>query len=82
MWLGSGIAGAVAQAGSYRSDSAPSLRTAICRRCGPKKTKKKRNSGSIKSLILSVKHVLASDIISWSGKRDDMIFTSTPWLSF
>ena len=37
MWLGSGIAMAVAVAGNYSSDSTPSLGTSICRQCGPKK---------------------------------------------
>ena len=36
-WLGSGIIVAVAQAGSYSSDSTPSLGTSICRECSPKK---------------------------------------------
>ena len=41
MWFGSGIAVAVAVAGSCSSDSTPSLGTSICRGCGPKKKKKK-----------------------------------------
>ena len=40
-WLGSGIAVAVAQAGSCSSYSIPSLGTSICCRCSPKKKKKK-----------------------------------------
>ena len=41
MWLGSciAVAMAVAMAGSYSSDSIPSLGTSICHRCGPKKAK-------------------------------------------
>ena len=42
MWLGSHIAVAVMEAGSYSSDSTPSLGTSICCRCGPKKAKKKK----------------------------------------
>ena len=42
MWLGSGVAVAVVWAGSYSSDSTPSLGTSICRGCSPKKTKKKK----------------------------------------
>ena len=42
MWLGSGIAVAVAQAGSCISNSVPRLGTSICCRCGPKKEKKKK----------------------------------------
>ena len=38
--LGSGVAVAVAQAGDYSSDSAPSLGTCMCQGCGPEKTKK------------------------------------------
>lgn len=42
MRLGSGIAVAVAVAGSCSSDSTPSLETSICHRCNsPKKTKTK-----------------------------------------
>ena len=40
-WLRSGVAAAVAQAGSDSSDLTPSLGTSMCSRCGPKKTKKK-----------------------------------------
>ena len=40
MWLGSGVAVAVAVAGSYSSDSTPSLGTSICHGCGPEETKK------------------------------------------
>ena len=39
-WLGSGIVVAVAQAGSYSSNSTPSLETSLCRGCGPKKANK------------------------------------------
>ena len=42
MWLRSGVAVAVVQAGSYSSDSAPSLGNSICHVCSPKKTKKKK----------------------------------------
>ena len=42
-WLRSGVAVAVAQAIDYSSDSTPSLGTPICYRCGPKKTRKKKD---------------------------------------
>ena len=42
MWLGSGVAVAVAVANSYSSNLTPSLGISICYWCGPKKTKKKR----------------------------------------
>ena len=42
MWLRSGVAAAVAQAGSYGSDSIPSLGISICHGCSPKKTKQKK----------------------------------------
>ena len=42
MWLGSGVAMAVVQAGSCSSDSTPSLEVSICRRCGPEKTRDKK----------------------------------------
>ena len=37
-----GVAVALALAGGYNYDLTPSLRTSICCRCGPKKTKKKK----------------------------------------
>ena len=40
-WLRSGVAVALAQAGSCSSYVTPSLATSICCECGPKKTKKK-----------------------------------------
>ena len=36
MQLGSGVAVAVVYAGSYSSDSTPSMGTSICHRCSPK----------------------------------------------
>ena len=47
-WLGSGsrIAVALAQAGSYSSDSTPSLGTSICCGCSPKK-KRQRTKNSV-----------------------------------
>ena len=53
MWLGSRIAVAVAQAGSYSSDLTPSPGTSVCHGCSPRKgqkTKKKK-----KSAFLSLK---------------------------
>ena len=50
MWLGSSVAVALAQYGSYSSDSTPSLETSICRGSGPRKMakrqKKKKKNGS------------------------------------
>ena len=40
--LGSQVAVPVVWAGSYSSDSTPSLGSSICRRCGPQKPKKKK----------------------------------------
>ena len=37
MWLRSGVAVAVAYAGSYSSSLTPSLGTSICHSCGPKR---------------------------------------------
>ena len=47
--LGSDMAVAVVQASGYHSDSMPSLRTSMCLRCGPKKTKSKENKTKNKS---------------------------------
>ena len=43
MWLGSGIAVAVVQAGNCNSDSTPSLGTSICLGCSPKETRQKKD---------------------------------------
>ena len=43
MRLGSGVAVAVAVAGSYGFDSTPRLGTSICLGCSPKKTKKRKD---------------------------------------
>ena len=43
-WLGSHVAVVVALACSYRSNSTSSLGTSICHRCGPKKSKKKKEN--------------------------------------
>ena len=53
MWLGSGIAVAVAVAGSYSPDSTPSLGPSICHGCSPKKQsqkKKKQNPKNVSTL--------------------------------
>ena len=42
-WLRFRVAEVVVQAGSYGSNLTPSVRTSICRRCSPKKRKKKKN---------------------------------------
>ena len=52
--LRSGIAMAVAQAGSYSSDSAPSLGTSICRGCGTKKRPKKKKTHVFKYSVCSM----------------------------
>ena len=44
----SGIAVAVAKAGSCSSDSSPSLGTSICHRCGPKKQKRKKKKRTLR----------------------------------
>ena len=45
---------AVVEAGSGSSNSAPSLGTSICRRCGPKKTKKREggDKGKVTDALL------------------------------
>ena len=52
-WLGSGIAVALAQAGSYSSNSAPSLGTSICLGAALKRQRKKSNEfNSAHTLVL------------------------------
>ena len=41
-WLGSRIAVAVVWAGTYRSDSTPSLGTSMCQECRPEKQKQRQ----------------------------------------
>ena len=43
-WLGSGVAVTVMGAGSYSLDSTPSLGISTCCRCGPKNTKKEKET--------------------------------------
>ena len=54
MHLRSGIAVAMAQAGSYRSDWTPGLGTSICHRCGPKKNKKEKKKISNNPVLRKV----------------------------
>ena len=44
MWLGYGMAVAVAEACSCSSNWTPSLRTSICHRCSPKKEEEKKQN--------------------------------------
>ena len=53
-WLRSLVAVALAVAGSYSSDSTPSLGISICRGCGPKKTKKKKKKTSHEIILLII----------------------------
>ena len=62
MWLGSGIAVAVMQAGSCRSNLTPSLGTSICCRCDPKKEKKKEPLKVNNVVILQKKKLGMSDL--------------------
>jgi len=52
MWLGSGIAVAVAQDSDYSSNSTPSLGILICHRCGPKKTTTTKKTRDVSWLLL------------------------------
>ena len=56
IWLRSGIAVAVVQAGDFSSYSIPNLGTSICCKCGPKKTKdkKKWSLNSMQAFIVLV----------------------------
>ena len=65
IWLGSLVAVAVAQAGSYSSDSTPSLGTSICHMCGPKKQKQK-NKGR---MYIPQSLIIIKNIIFKMGKR-------------
>ena len=66
MWLGSCIAVAVVQAGSYSSGLTPRLRTSICHGCGPKNSKK---------IKIKIKKEL--ETIRWSQKKLDNSFAET-----
>ena len=52
MWLGSGFAVAMVQAGSCSSNEIPSLGTSICCRCGPEKQTNKQTK-NLKTNIIS-----------------------------
>ena len=54
VWLRSGIAVAVVQAGSCSLDSTSRLRTSICHGCGPKKQKKETKEKKTPYLLLNV----------------------------
>ena len=58
--LGFGVAVAVVQAGCYSPNWTPSLGISICSRCGPKKTKKKKNHLLIPCQLISVLKQLLS----------------------
>ena len=51
MQLGSQVALAVVQTGSYNSDSTPSLGTSICCGCNAKKQKKQKKNPCVHSYI-------------------------------
>ena len=81
-WLRSGITVAVVQAGSYSSDSTPSLGTSICHGCGPKKERKEKFH-HWKILLLkairprvrgSKKHIAWGSVITLSGIFFQSIF--------
>ena len=54
--LGSHVSVTVAQAGSYSSDSTPSLGISICHGCSPKKRKKKKEGGQYTTVLLGMCH--------------------------
>ena len=51
MWLRSGVAVGVGQAGGHSYDGTPGLGTSMGGRCGPKKTKKKKDASSSQILL-------------------------------
>jgi len=67
MWLGSGVAVAVAKASSCSSDLTPSLGTFIC----PKKTKKKKIGLISSSLVCFPKSSTLKG--KWAGELGDAV---------
>ena len=64
MWLGSGVAVAVAKAGSCSSDLTPSLGTSKCHWWGPKKKKKKKKERKKKRKESTISKAEVSFLIS------------------
>ena len=81
MQLGSGVAVAVTEAGSYSSDSTPSLGTSVCHGYGPKKTKDQNNENDVMPLLLDAHgHVVrSSSITSVLHKRKHAQGVMWPW---
>ena len=67
MWLGFGIAVAVARAGRCSSYSTPSLGTSTCRGCSPNKSKKinKNKKGHLDLDVLCLECLQTIDPIPW-----------------
>ena len=69
MQLGSGVAVAMAQAGSCSSNSTPSLGTSICHRCGHKKKKKKTSNNNLRKIKAYAEIVLLVNPTKHSKKK-------------
>ena len=64
-WLRSHVAVAVGWAGSWSSNSTPSLGTSICSGCGPKKQKKNKNKNNFIWPSCFQMRILRSQEIKW-----------------
>ena len=71
MQLRSGIAVAVAQAGSYSSSWSPSLGLSICHACGPKKIFFLKNE-----VHLSLRKTHKEGVVWFSGTKTDKMTTT------
>ena len=74
--LGSGVALAVVQAGSFSSNSLSSLGTSMCPRCNPKKRKKKKEKECINSRTHTYTHTHMLLLYIWldTVNRDYILF--------
>ena len=76
MLLRSGIAVAMAQAGSCSSDWTPGLRTAICHECSPKKQKQKKKEKK----VINEYRMMRKDSSGYSQEEDTEVPVLAQWV--